>query len=79
MWFATYTQLRHKALPTTHLHLPPHLRTSIRLLISMAVEKCRRIKQGDCKSAFCNARLPDNKTTIIKPPSCDPDSKKDVF
>ena len=45
----------------------------------MAVKNCRRLKQGDCKNAFYNARLPDNKTTIIKPPSGDPDAKKDVF
>ena len=53
--------------------------SSLRLLTSMAVENCRRLKQGDCKNAFCNARLPDDKTTIIKPPSGDPDAKKDVF
>ena len=45
----------------------------------MAVENCRRLKQADCNNAFCNARLPDDKTTIIKPPSGDPDAKKDVF
>ena len=45
----------------------------------MAVENCRRLKQGDCKNAFYNARLPDNESTIIKPPSGDPDAKKDVF
>ena len=45
----------------------------------MAVENCRRLKQGDCKNAFCNACLPDDESTIIKPPSGDPDAKKDVF
>ena len=45
----------------------------------MAVENCCRLKQGDCKCAFCNARLPDDETTIIKTPSGDPDAKKDVF
>ena len=53
--------------------------SSLRLLTSMAVEICCRLKHGDCKNTFCNACLPDNKTTIIKPPSGDPDVKKDVF
>ena len=45
----------------------------------MAVENCRRLKQGDCKNAFCNARLPDDETTIIKPPSDNPDAERDMF
>ena len=45
----------------------------------MATESCRILKQGDCKSTFCNAKLPDYKVTIIKPPSGDPDSHKNVF
>ena len=53
--------------------------SSLRLLTSMAVENRRRLKQGDCKNAFCNAVLPPDETTIIKPPAGDPDSKKDVF
>ena len=53
--------------------------SSFRLFTSMAVENCQRLKQGDCNNAFCNARLPDDETTIIKPPSGDPDAKKDVF
>ena len=53
--------------------------SSLRLLTSMATENCRVLKQGDCKNAFCNARLPEDETTIIRPPSGDPDAKKDVF
>ena len=45
----------------------------------MAVDNCRRLKQGDCKNAFCNAHPPDDETTIIKPPSGDPDAKKGAF
>ena len=45
----------------------------------MDVENCWRLTQGDCKNVFCNARLPDDETTIIKPPSGDPDAKKYVF
>ena len=45
----------------------------------MAVENCRHLNWGDCKNTFCNARLPDNETTILNPPSGDPVAKKDVF
>ena len=45
----------------------------------MATESRRVLKQGDCKNAFCNAKLPDDEVTIIKPPSGDPDSRKTVF
>ena len=48
--------------------------SSLRLLTSMATENCRILKQGDCKNAFCNARLPDDETTIIRPPPGDPDT-----
>ena len=51
----------------------------LRLLTFMATESCRVLKQGDCKNAFCNARLPADETTIIRPPPGDPDAKKDVF
>jgi hypothetical protein len=51
----------------------------MRLLISMAVEKRCTLKQGDCKNAFCQGSLPDNKIAIIKPPIGDPDAKKDKY
>ena len=60
-------------------HAPVLQCSSLRLLASMATESCRVLKQGDCNNAFCSAKLPDSKVTIIKPPSGDPDSCKDVF
>ena len=51
----------------------------LHLLTSVATENCRALKQGDCKNAFCNVRIPKDETTIIWPPSGDPDAKKDVF
>lgn len=45
----------------------------------MAVEKRRRLKQGDAKNAFCQGVLPDDEMTIIKPPPGDPDADKDEF
>ena len=48
--------------------------SSLRLLTSLAVEKRRILKQGDCKNAFVNATLPPDELTIVKPPIGDPDA-----
>jgi hypothetical protein len=47
---------------------------SLRFLTSLAVEKCRPLRQGDCKNAFCHGILPPEETTIVRPPSGDPDA-----
>jgi len=52
---------------------------SMRLMVSLAVEKCRNLKQGDCKNAFCQGILPDDEITIVKPPIGDPDADKDEY
>ena len=54
----------------------PVLRSdSLRFLVSLAVEQRRILKQGDCKNAFCQSELPPDETTIVKPPSGDPDAQ----
>eukprot|EP00984_Skeletonema_dohrnii_P019485 scaffold9319_cov84-Skeletonema_dohrnii-CCMP3373.AAC.1 len=45
----------------------------------MAVEKRRRLQQGDAKNAFCQGTLPADETTIIKPPPGDPDAAPDEY
>ena len=52
---------------------------SLRFLVSMATQHCRPLKQGDCKNAFCQGILPAEETTIVRPPSGDPDSSKDEY
>ena len=52
--------------------------SSLRLLTSVATENCHVLEQGDCKNTFCNACLPNDKTTITQPSSGDPDTKKGV-
>ena len=52
---------------------------SLRFLTSLAVEKRRRLKQGDCKNAFCQGELPPEELTIIRPPPGDPDATKDEY
>ena len=71
--------LEHRDWQKSEKYAPVLQYSSLRLLTSMAVEKSRTLKQGDVKNAFCNATLPPNETTIIKPPAGDPDSKRDVF
>ena len=52
---------------------------SLRFLTSLAVEKRRRLKSGDCKNAFCQSTLPPEETTIVRPPSGDPDAGRKEF
>ncbi len=52
---------------------------SMQLLVSMAVEKRRTLKQGDCKNAFCQGILPNDEITIVKPLIGDPNAAKDEF
>ena len=52
---------------------------SMRLMVSLAVEQRRTLKQGDCKNAFCQGILPDDEITIVKPPIGDPDAAKDEY
>ena len=53
--------------------------TSCRLLISMAVEVGKVAKQGDCKNAFCQPELPDDKVVICAPPKGCPLSKPGTY
>ena len=43
--------------------------TATRLLSSMAVNDGCRLKQADCKNAFCNGILPEDEMCIVKSPA----------
>jgi hypothetical protein len=45
---------------------------SLRFLVSMAVQHCCPLRQGDCKNALCQGILPPEEVTIVRPPSGDP-------
>ena len=45
----------------------------------MAIQDGRRLKQGDCKNAFCNGILPDDEICIVRPPQDCPRTKKGVY
>ena len=40
--------------------------SAARLLVSMAVEDGRRLKQVDCKNAFCNGVLPEDEIFSLR-------------
>jgi hypothetical protein len=52
---------------------------TLRFLVSLAVEKCRPLHQGDCKNAFCQGILPIDKITIVPPPSGNPVANPQEF
>jgi hypothetical protein len=53
--------------------------SSLRLIVSAAIERQRKLKQADYKNAFCNPTLPDDEITIIRPPIGDPDASEGEY
>ncbi len=53
--------------------------SSLRLMVSAAIARHRKLKQADYKNAFCNPTLPDDKVTIIRPPLGDPDAQSGEY
>ena len=53
--------------------------SSLRLLCSKAVSDKRILQQGDCKNAFCHAKLPDDELTVVRPPVGDPEYNSDTY
>ncbi len=41
---------------------------SLQFLVSLAVQRHRGLKQGNCKNAFCQGILPTKEITIVRPP-----------
>ena len=59
-----------------HEHYAPVLQySSLHLMVSLAIQRKRVLQQGDVKNAFCNADLPPDEVTIVRPPAGDPDAK----
>lgn len=50
--------------------------SSLHLLCSKAVEAKRVLQQGDCKNAFCHAKLPPEELTAVMPPVGNPEHGK---
>ena len=53
--------------------------TASRLLVLMAVNDGRPLKQANCKNAFCSGILPDDEICIVKPPIGCPRSSPGTF
>ena len=49
------------------------------LLTFITVGDRRILQQGYCKNAFCNATLPDNEVTVIRPPIGEPAFQEDEY
>merc|ERR1712025_1271453 len=71
--------LEQKAWPREDRYAPALSGSAARLLVPMAVEDGRRLKQGDCKNAFCNGILPEDEAIIAKPPLGCPRPKRGSF
>jgi len=52
---------------------------SLHLLTAQADSNKCILWQGDCKNAFCNATLPNNKATVTWPPAGYPAHKQDEY
>ena len=52
---------------------------SLRYIVSLAVQKRRLLKQGNCKNVFCNSNLPEDEITIVRPTSGDSSATKNDF
>ncbi len=52
---------------------------SLRFLVSLSTQHRWPLTQGDCKNAFCQGILLPEETTIVRPPSGDPDASKDEY
>ena len=50
-----------------------------RILTSEAVSRGRKVKQGDCKNAFCQPELPDDEIIIVIPPKGCPFTKPGTY
>ena len=46
--------------------------SSLHIFKAKAVGDKRALQQGDCKKTFCNATLPDDEVTVIRPNIGDP-------
>ena len=61
-------------------HYAPVLKySSLRLLTAKSAGDKRILQQGDCKNVFCNATLPDNEVTVIRPPIGDLAFQEDEY
>jgi hypothetical protein len=50
------------------VHAPVIWKETDQLLTTLALEVGRPLQQGECKNAFCQPILPDDKTVIVWPP-----------
>ena len=49
-------------------YAPVLSQVSLRLLLSLAIERRCVLHQGDCKNAFCHPTLPPHEVVVVRPP-----------
>ena len=67
-----------RAFNKSYLFAPVLSYSSLWILTSKAIKNCI-LQQSDWKNTFCNALLPDNEITIVRPPLGDPESSPKNF
>ncbi len=60
-------------------YAPVITQNQFRYLLSLAIKNKRVLRQGDVKNAFCNGRLPDDETVVIRPPKGCPLSRPNTL
>ena len=60
-------------------YAPVISQNQFRSLLSLAISKRCRLRQGDGKNAFCNGILPDDETVVIRPPKGCPFSTPNTY
>ncbi len=60
-------------------YAPVLWRDSLRFLVTIVVSKHCPLLQSDCKNAFCQGVLPEDKITILRPPSGDPKAQPNEY
>ena len=60
-------------------YAPVLIYISLCLLTAKSVSDKHMLQQGDFKNTLCNAKLPDNEVTVIRPPIGGPDFQDDEY
>ena len=60
-------------------YAPVITQNQFRYLLSLAIKNKHVLRQGDVKNAFCNGRLPEDETVVIRPPKGCPLSRPNTL
>jgi hypothetical protein len=78
-WIIVLSNHKERIWTKSEKYAPVFCLDTLRLILSMAVECRRTLKQGYCKNAFCQGILPPEEITIVEPPIRNPNATKDEY